>query len=80
MTDQEARDEAVPNARHITTDPACQFHRPPRNWWQRHRFDRMRGRACIGCMTWRARVSHLMMRGFTRGEAVALVTIESAYR
>lgn len=34
---------------HISTDPACSEHEPPRTWWQRLRFDRARGKACPVC-------------------------------
>jgi len=37
-------------ARHVTTDPACARHRPPRTWWQRWRFGRGRGFSCLVCM------------------------------
>lgn len=37
-------------AAHVTTDPTCSKHEPPRTWWQRWRFDRARGRACPACV------------------------------
>ena len=35
--------------RHVTTDPKCIRHRPPRDRWQCWRFDRGRGRICPIC-------------------------------
>lgn len=34
---------------HQRTDPLCVEHEPPRTWWQRRRFNRGRGLACILC-------------------------------
>jgi hypothetical protein len=36
---------------HTPTDPACAWHREPRIWWQRWRFDRARGIECDVCMS-----------------------------
>lgn len=36
---------------HVTTDPACQYHRPIRGLFARWRDRRARGRACLECRT-----------------------------
>lgn len=40
---------------HRTTDPACMFHRAPRGWWSRWRYERARGRPCLACDDYRRR-------------------------
>lgn len=40
-----------PFGRHVTTDPACDRHRPPTTSRQRRRFDRARGIVCPVCRT-----------------------------
>ena len=48
-TARAGEDPGSVRVRHATTDPTCSWHEPPRNWWQRRRFDRARGRACVIC-------------------------------
>lgn len=44
----------MPKRHHRRTDPACHYHREPRGWWSRLRYDRARGRSCDLCMRVRA--------------------------
>lgn len=36
-------------SKHTTTDPACAFHRKPRTWLGRWKYERARGKACTAC-------------------------------
>lgn len=44
---------------HVTTDPACCYHRPIRGLFARWRDRRARGRSCITCMLARGVTLHL---------------------
>lgn len=48
--------------RHRRTDPACHYHREPRNRFERWRYNRARGRSCELCIRIRELAEHPFWR------------------